>query len=88
MSNSLSAPGDRLTSLSGWRFRHRRPANWSKTGSMRRPLLFSMPQLVKREINYRRRVKREYLRNDQAADDSDAEWLAQFAANSHANSKG
>ena len=38
------------------------------------------PQPVDQEVNHRRRVQRQYLRHEQAADDGDAERPAQFGA--------
>ena len=40
----------------------------------------SPPQPVDQEIDHGRRVQRQYLRDEQAADDGDAERPAQFGA--------
>src|SRR5438270_12432340 len=46
---------------------------------------FALRQLIKREVDDGRGVERQHLRNDQAADDRDAEWCAKFAADAHAD---
>jgi hypothetical protein len=45
----------------------------------------SLPELIKGQIDDRRSIKSEHLRDNQAANDSDAKRLPQFAANAHAD---
>jgi len=52
-------------------FGYRWPANRPKIKNVRRPLPFALTQLIEREIDHRSGIKREDLRNDQAADDGD-----------------
>src|SRR6476661_10102881 len=68
-----------------WRSGKRRPPDRPQTHSTRNWFPFSLPQLVKREIDYWSRVKGQDLRNDQTSHDSDAERLAQFAADTHSD---
>src|SRR6266496_4872963 len=48
-------------------------------------LFATLPELIEGQIDDRRGIKSEHLRNNQAADDSNAERLSQFAANAHAD---
>src|SRR5262249_40143210 len=63
------------------------PSDRPQIGSIRRAFLFALPQLVKREIDDRGRVKRQDLRNDETSDDSNTERLAQFAPDAHSDSE-
>ncbi len=47
-----------------------------------------LSEAVKAEINHRRRIEREQLAHDQAADDGDAERTAQFRAGARAEGQG
>src|SRR5260370_19473721 len=47
----------------------------------------SLPELIEGQLDDRRSIKSEHLRDNQPADDSDAERLPQFAANAHADGK-
>ena len=62
-----------------------RPANRPQIDSARRSFLLALPQLVKREIDYWSRVKRQDLRNDQPTHDSDPKRLAQFTPDAHSD---
>ena len=48
-------------------------------------LLSTLPELIESQANYRCGVKRKHLRNNQAANDGNAERFAEFAADAHAD---
>ena len=52
------------------------------------PFLEPAAEAIEIEINDRRGVEREKLREEQAADDRDAEWAAQFAAGACSGGEG
>src|ERR1044071_2174071 len=64
-----------------------RPADRSKTDRARRALLFSLPQLIERQIDHGSGVKREYLGHDKASHNRYTKRLAQFAPDTHPDRK-
>ena len=56
-----------------------------KIGNIPPALLSTLAELIESQVNYRCRVKRKHLRNNQAADDGNAERFAEFAADAHAD---
>jgi hypothetical protein len=59
-----------------------------KIDDIRLALLSTLPESIESEINNRRCVKSKDLRNNQTADNGDAERFAQFASDSHTDASG